>query len=262
MATQRRNPNRKLLIEQSKKLKALVDFLNEKWASDDEVRRLVNGKLEMNISEGRFSKLQSLNKKPHYINTTFSRLFPKLFEILEDEIKNKYGYKYTLGQFTQIAEDIHTPRLKALIGTYEAYSWDTNASLKEHEGIIHYFKIQVNDINDIECKTENTSFKSSAVSFIGTDKVSVELTNDHRKVFLIIQIGNGTAEDLKTTNRFYLAYTDSGRIKIKSGLAIIERTDQVYGEIKVGIKKINEYAQRDSFFTEFLKEKQMIVDDR
>jgi hypothetical protein len=147
-----------------------------------------------------------------------------------------------------------------LKGAWEGYSWDQTTTEDTKVEHVHVFKVHIVNTNTIVCKTKGASFKGNKIKMITSDRITMEVFNSHRKVFLIVYIGNAQLEDLQKIKRFYLAYTDSGKTHVKAGLAILERADN-FDEIVAESRPLSSFeGKKDASFFSFLKNTQLIID--
>lgn len=250
-----RNSIRKAL---SQRLFDSLDLLRISY-NDTQVRELLNSDPSIHLTESAFSKLKNACNNSSYLKDLHEKKYSKIFRILDPLIEKECGIVWdnTDKIFKKIDESTRNPRLQGLLGTWEGFSWDATASEAQGGQYVHHFKIKISSINDIRCSIQRATFVGNRITLISTDRVAMEMNSPNRKLFFIIHIGNGEVDDLKNEKTFNLAYLDSGDKKIKSGLAIINRTSKNFDDIMPGSTRITETEYEH--YIRFLRDTQIII---
>jgi hypothetical protein len=243
----------------SKKFDKALTVLNQQY-TNSEVRGKLNEKLTSKIKESIFSKMKLAHKRKNYLNDVHEKNYFQIFEILEPIIENEFHVVWDdkSEEFKKMIDDTNNPRLQGLVGVWIGYSWDVTMTSNTGKDFIHIFKVNVAAINDIICVAQRATFTGNKIVLINTDRVAIEMTSAYRKIFLIIHIGNAELEDLKKEKMFYLAYADSGNKRVKSGLAVMQRTDRNFEDIIPESKEVIHIE--DPHLAQFLTNTQLIVE--
>lgn len=165
-------------------------------------------------------------------------------------------------KFTEIDEDtinLNAEKLSAFFGTWEAYSWDSNLSQIKKKGYIHCFKLKIESLSSVICTTEEAVFTTGRLYLVGTEKVCIEISNNSRRAYFMTHFGSVEDHNLKSSNTFSLAYVDSGRYRVKAGVAMIKRTNKKYEEILCHSKTILQLKSLLPDAENFLKNKQLLL---
>lgn len=259
----RNSTRKKELKNLSYKFDMALDIFARKFGNNKVVYEFINTKIQPNISTPVFSKMKLAHERPQYLKQVSELVYRKVFEIIDPILETDYHIIWTSEEriYKEQTEKTSDPRLNGLIGTWECYSWDAVTTKMKQQGHMHLFKMKINTITDIHCITRDTEVKGNRILIIGSDRASIELSNERRKIYIIFHIGNGTLNDLKRENSFNLAYIDSGDKKIRSGLAIIERTEKNFDDIKPASILANELeSDKPPGFFDLLKHSQLILD--
>jgi len=251
------------VIPLSRQFEAAVDILNSEYGNLSKIRTYINDNSDVSLTASDFSKLSGAHRRNDYLTRSLQGKLKKVLEILEPFLNKEFNFFWdaTKKKYVHQIDNRQDPRMEGLIGTYEGYSWDTIATKEMSTDYIHYFKVKIADINAIVCKTKGATFKGAKIEMITDDRISIEVFNSHRRVFLIIYIGNIALEDLRKKKTFKLAYCDSGTENIKSGLAILERTNAAYDDIEPISKPVSFFeATKSTSFIDFLRDAQLVLD--
>ncbi len=241
------------------KFSKALEFLNEYDKRRPDVMKIVNEKKEpqeKQFDDQEFSKLSRIHENNKYTSGTAIPRLSLIFRILDPFIEEFYNAEYDEDEkiYKLISEDINNPRLWGITGRYIGYSWHNSMEM------VHMFKINIISTKEIICVTHNATLTAKRMNMIGSNAIAIEMKGHLRQVSLIMEIGNATLENLKTTTTFNVAYVDSGNKNLKCGLAIIERTENHFDDLQPMSKPLSEFeGEKNKEFFDLIKNKQLIL---
>jgi len=182
------------------------------------------------------STVSSYKKATIFANGLNSAKAFQIVKMLEGYIETTFEYMWSPSEKRYVSikeEDLkkHKDKLEALIDTWEAYTWDSEASKLKQEGFIHCFRLKIESPEKVICSTKDTPEFTGKMFLIGIDKVCIEIFHATRKAFFILHFGSAEASNIKNTKIFFLVYVDSGRFTSRCGKLAIRRTDRTYEDI-------------------------------
>lgn len=243
-----------LKVKKGKSQKKVVEALNQK-------------KNKMNSGDSDFTEqiLSSYKNAKIYSNGINEGKAWQIFKVLEKYLLEDLNCYWddSVKDYVSLDEitlQRNSFRLEALIDSWEAFSWDSEASDNDNQiGYVYSFKLKIESANKVYCSTEGVTFKDGRMYLIGTDKICIELSNSARKVFLILHIGSDEAEDIQKKNQYTMAYVDSGLYTVRAGLVIIKRSDKDYPDIECARKPVDDIKSLIPDIEKILSEKQLII---
>ncbi|MGC4100867.1 hypothetical protein [Ferruginibacter sp.] len=236
--------------------KAIV-VLREKY-SEPQIREIASTSLSFRLSNDLFSKMQGAHSNEEYRKSVAEPRYSEVLTILDERILEEFGLVWDGEDYGKIEATINDPRIDALIGRWQCYSWDYKASNNpEKIEYIHHFKVDIISRNKIICNTQKGAFIGTNIISISDNRVAVEISEIRRKVFFVIDIGNGSFESLLKETIFYVVYADSARDIPKAGVAIFQRSQEEYSNLIVGSKDVSSMEQKD--FVRQLRGKQVMA---
>lgn len=255
------------LKQLSEKLGLAVDFLYQEFKKN-EILELINSKLSHPITSSNFSKYHGFRNKPDYYRDINARTFSKIFAIIDPYMESVCSMVWNGTKYVKISaellEEKINPKLKALNGTWEGFSWDAGNSKVNKKGYIHHFKFKIS-LSSIICETLAGVFKGKHITIITTDRIAIGLsrTRPARKIYFIIYVGNLNSPKLHEVEDFKIAYVDSGEIQVKAGLAIIKRSKSDYAKFRPTSSPIEKFEHLLSKAElRFLRKKQLIIESK
>ena len=250
---------------QVKKLRITLEMLRKSGGlrKIDVMNRINNGGIEKKITQSDISKMLGAGKKHHYRTSKTYENFKRTFEILDEVILAEYGRVWNWHSYTwepvSNAFIQNSEKLNGLVGYWRAFTWDKETSEIREGDYIHSFKIDIRNLNDIHCVTKGTTFEKGFMRMLSSEKIMLQISHRERRVVLFLDIGSTQIEDIKRRKRFMLAYLDSGTTKIKSGFAIVERTEKkLFTELQPDSLPISTLENEEGFL-KILKDQQLVM---
>ncbi|OQP64748.1 hypothetical protein A3860_18490 [Niastella vici] len=262
-----------LKIEASFKLQKAIEVLKEKLIKKDVYQMIVDyhlGNEKFRFSESTFSKCINACENSIHIHTISRKHFSYIFEVIDPYIKSTYELIWNDSKKEYVKEETlslsanetvnKNARLLELTGGWIGYSWNENRTKEKNIPHINIFKLNIRDIDKITCVTEKAEFKEGKMNTANHDRLIIDLVNSHRKIILIGHIGLAEEGKLKKLDRIHLAYVDTGDRNVKTGLAIIERTDIEFSNIETESKEITFFdIEKADFLMLHLQNTQLII---
>lgn len=218
----------------SKKLYQAERILKREFGSHIQILDYIKKKSGLTISESDFSKMLNAYRNKEFISSKLQKKLTEISEILDELLKQHYKFFWNELEktYTQDPNLKIDSRIEAFYGTYIAYNWDKGTSIKNnHIPYIHCFKMMFSR-TEILCNTKDSELAGVSIISITSDRIAIEISNTHRKVFIIVYLTNAPFSEIQHKGYFESVYIDSGTDDIKTGIAIFERTKQTYQSIK------------------------------
>ncbi|MBE5322044.1 hypothetical protein IM793_23010 [Pedobacter sp. MR2016-19] len=208
------------------------------------------GDEEMNTQKKWLSKLATIkNMSAATLSNHFTgakefynaNQYDKILRIIDAIILADYNHSWDLKKkcFTFVQENMPQERQEflGLDGVWKGYSWEKdgysgNASLDKKNNcyelkncLVNIFILKI-DCGNVLIKSGQSEY-GGLVSPITAERFYMELTEteNFRKTFMI---GNGGPKKMSSIQRLVVAYADSGITNVKSGIAVLQRSQEEY----------------------------------
>lgn len=180
-------------------------------------------------------------------------------------IEQEYKYIFDSSEkkyipISQINTLQYKHKLEALIGVWEAYSWDYSTTIEKDEGYVHAFRIWIRGTEDIISSTHETNFEKGRMYLVTPEKACMEISDESRKAFFIVNFGSATADFLKNKQSFTFIYADTGIFSLRTGVVVLRRTNNIlYEDIVCTSKPVSHLNDHLSDLEKTLKGKQIVI---